>query len=115
MTKVVVIPIKTNNQRLPGKNTMILGKKPLYQHLFETIVKCKNIDKIYVDSSDKSILRIAETFGLNTFLRDENLNSPETSGNDLIKNFIEKTDCDILGQFFVTTPFLTSQTIDRSF
>ena len=115
MNKVVVIPIKTNNQRLPGKNTMMLGDKPLYQHLFDTVVKCDNIDKIYVDSSDKEILKIAESFGFDTFLRNADLNGPETSGNDLIQNFLEEIDCDILGQFFVTTPFLSSKTIDRSF
>lgn len=115
MNKIAVIPIKTNNQRLPGKNTMLLGNKPLYQHLFDTMTKCSNIDKIYVDSSDREILKIAKDFGFHTFLRDEKLNSPETSGNDLIKNFLEAVDCDILGQFFVTTPFLSSKTIDRSF
>ena len=115
MIKIAVIPIKTNNQRLPGKNTMLLGKKPLYQHLFDTIIKCKNIDEVYVDSSDSSILKIAEDFGLKTFLRDESLNGPDTSGNDLIVNFLKQVNCDILGQFFVTTPFLTVETIDRSF
>ena len=104
MNKVVVIPIKTNNQRLPGKNTMMLGDKPLYQHLFDTVVKCDNIDKIYVDSSDEKILKIAESFGFDTFLRNVDLNGPETSGNDLIQNFLEEIDCDILGQFFVTCP-----------
>jgi len=115
MKKIAVIPIKTNNQRLQGKNTMVLGEKPLYQHLFDTITSCHNIDEVYVDSSDKSILKIAKDFGLSTFLRDESLNGPATSGNDLIKNFLNQIDCDILGQFFVTTPFLTAKTIDRSF
>ena len=39
MKKAIVVPIKTNNQRLPGKNTMLLGGIPLYAHLFKTLQK----------------------------------------------------------------------------
>ena len=30
------IPIKLNNQRLPGKNTLPLGKKPMCEYIFMT-------------------------------------------------------------------------------
>lgn len=119
--KRIIIPIKTNNQRLPGKNTMLLSGKPLYQYLFDTVKKCKRdlLDiEVYVDSSDDSILNIASENGFKTIKRSESLNSPETSGNDLIKHAISRIKCsdsDIIGQFFVTTPFLKKETVINCF
>lgn len=116
MKKVIVIPIKTNNQRLPGKNTMILAGKPLYQYLFDT-VRDIGID-VVIDSSDDKILSIARNYNFGTIKRDTSLNSPETSGNDLILNQIKNLNLDddcTLGQFFVTTPFLEKNTIKKAF
>ena len=110
MKKAIVVPIKTNNQRLPGKNTMILGDMPLYAHLFKTLQK--TTIEVYVDSSDDEILKIAKQYNFKTIKRPVSLNTPETSG---INHALENIDCDILGQFFVTTPFLKIETIEKSF
>ena len=115
MKRAIVVPIKTNNQRLPGKNTMILGDKPLHDHLFETLKNVKVEVDIYVDSSDDEILEIAQSHNFKTIKRDVSLNTPEISGNDLINHALKHIDCDILGQFFVTTPFVKSKTIDNAF
>ena len=37
MKVVSFIPIKLNNQRLPGKNTMELAGRPTCDYIFETI------------------------------------------------------------------------------
>lgn len=49
MEKIVsFIPIKLNNQRLPGKNLMDLEGKPLCNYLFDTINQVDTIQKKYV-------------------------------------------------------------------
>ncbi len=118
MTKVIaVIPIKTNNQRLPGKNTKILGNKPLYDYIFTTIQTVTNIDEIWIDSSDETILKIAKKYKFNTLKRPIDLNKNNISGHDLI-NFeidnIKVNDSDIFVQIFVTQPFLKSNTIESA-
>lgn len=113
-TSAIVIPIKTNNQRLPGKNTKKLSGKPLYTYIFNTVLKCKEVNSIYIDSSDDFILKEANAFGFKTIKRPSELNSNKTSGNDLLEfelNFIKE---DIICQVFVTTPFLKSSSIDKS-
>jgi CMP-N-acetylneuraminic acid synthetase len=110
----VVIPIKTNNQRLPGKNTMMLGDRPLYDYLFKTVKSCEKVNSIYVDSSDEEILDIALSEGFNVIKRPVSLNSPETSGNDLLRFEMKHIPEHIICQCFVTLPFLRSQTIDTS-
>lgn len=112
-TSAIVIPIKTNNQRLPGKNTKILYDRPLYDYLFRSVRGCKKIDNIYVDSSSAEILDIANSYGFRTIKRPEILNSPETSGNDLLDFELQYIENDIICQVFVTLPFIDPATIDR--
>lgn len=107
-----VIPIKTNNQRLPGKNTKLLAGRPLYDYLFSTIKKCSKVDEVYVDSSDENILEIALSHGFRIIKRPVELNSPDTSGNDLLDFELSQIDSDVICQCFVTMPFLKSETID---
>jgi CMP-N-acetylneuraminic acid synthetase len=115
MTSVAaVIPIKTNNVRFPGKNTKMLCGKPLYQHMFDTIKKCKNVNSIFVDSSDAAILEAAEKNGFKTILRPETLNTPDATGNDLLTFELQHIKADIIVQTFVTLPLLTSGTIDTA-
>ena len=55
MKIVSFIPIKLNNQRLPGKNTMILNGRPTCDYIFVTISKVDSIDEKYVYCSDEAI------------------------------------------------------------
>ena len=96
----IVIPIKTNNQRLPGKNTKNLNGRPLYDYLFNTVKKCKKVDDIYIDSSSDEILSIAESYDFKTIERPESLNTPETSGNDLLNFELQHIKNDIICQVF---------------
>ena len=47
MKIVSFIPIKLNNQRLPGKNTMLLQGRPTCDYIFDTISKVDLIDEKY--------------------------------------------------------------------
>ena len=54
MKKVIAImPIKLKNERLPGKNTMILGGKPLLCHELDTLKRVTGINEIYVSRNNK--------------------------------------------------------------
>lgn len=53
MKVVSFIPIKLNNQRLPGKNTMMLNGRPMCDYLFETI---SNVDSITLYGNSQNYL-----------------------------------------------------------
>jgi CMP-N-acetylneuraminic acid synthetase len=109
-----VIPIKTNNQRLPGKNTRILGDKPLLNHLFDTLATTSVFSHVFVDSSDDLILDIARWYGFLPIKRPPHLNSPETSGHDLLEFEMATIQQPIIAQLFVTLPFLKASTISSA-
>ena len=57
MTKVVaLVPIKLNNERLPGKNIRpFTGGKPLINYTLSTLLEVSNISEIYVYCSNEEI------------------------------------------------------------
>lgn len=114
MKVCATVPIKTNNQRVPGKNTRLLQKKPLYHYAFEELSQCSLIDDIYINTSDNLFLNIAKDWGFKTIIRPEELNSPEAHGNDIIKQSLEafNEEYDIFILHHVTNPFITAKTIN---
>ena len=44
---VAIMPIKLKNERLPGKNTKLLGGKPLIQYALENLEQVEELDEIY--------------------------------------------------------------------
>lgn len=112
MKKVVaVIPIKLNNQRLPGKNTRPLGEKVLCQYLFETIRHVENIDEIYVFCSDDSIEKYIPA-GIQFLKRPKELDADTIKSKDILQSFIDAVDADIYALAHVTQPFIKAETID---
>ena len=102
---VSFIPIKLNNQRLPGKNLLPLNGKPACSYIFDTIAKVEGIDEKYVFCSDESICSYMPE-GLNFLKREKWLDGYEVKGLDIIGNFIENVDADIYVLTHVTSPFM---------
>ena len=48
MRTIAIMPIKLKNERLPGKNTKLLGGKPLLQYELDSLKKTGMLDSINV-------------------------------------------------------------------
>lgn len=110
MKVVSFIPIKLNNQRLPGKNLMELNGKPLCNYLFETINELDIIDEKYVYCSDD---KIAEYLPDNIKLlkRDTYLDGFKVKGLEIIERFVKDVDADVYVLTHVTQPFTKGESI----
>lgn len=113
MNAAAIIAIKTNNRRLPGKNTMLLNDVPLYQYTFDKLYTNKKL-KVYVDSSDDDILFFAKQYNFETIKRPVKLNSDETTGLDLLDFELETIKEPIIVQTWVTIPFVKNDSINKS-
>ena len=114
MEKVVsFIPIKLNNQRLPGKNLMKLGERPLCDYIFHTITKVDNIAEKYVYCSDDSIKDYIPE-GLTFLKRDSYLDGFQVKGLEIIEYFVRDVDADIYVLTHVTQPFTKSDSIKKA-
>ncbi len=114
MGKVVgFIPIKLNNQRLPGKNIMKLGDKALCEYLFSTVRKVRSIDEVYVYCSDNAIREYIPD-GINFLKRPTSLDSDDTKSKDIIEAFINSIEADVYVLMHVTQPFIKKKSIEAS-
>lgn len=114
MSKIVsFIPVKLNNQRLPGKNTLPLGNKITCEYIFDTIIQVDNIDEKYVYCSDESIKKYLPE-GLQFLRRDKYLDGFEVKGLEIIEYFIRDIDADIYVLTHVTQPFTKASSIETA-
>ena len=58
MKIVAFVPIKMNNERLPGKNTKSFDNgEPLIYYILDTLRKVNELDEIYVYCSSEEICK----------------------------------------------------------
>lgn len=104
------IPIKLNNQRLPGKNLKPLNGIPLCNYLFKTVASIESIDSKYVYCSDEAIIPYLPK-GINFLKRDKYLDGFQVKGLEIIERFVNDVDADIYILTHVTQPFTRAESI----
>ena len=110
MKVVSFIPIKLNNQRLPGKNTKDLNGRPLCDYIFNTIKGIQQIDEKYVYCSDEKICDYLPN-EINFLKRRKELDGFEVKGLDIIEQFVKDVDADVYVLTHVTQPFTKPESI----
>lgn len=113
MRKVTaIIPIKMNSKRLPNKNLLYLGDQTLLENICNILLKSKNINEIYVYSSSNYLESLLPV-GVKFLERSKELDSDETSMNQILKNFSEKIISDIYILVHSTAPFISVDSINN--
>lgn len=113
MKKVVAfVPLKLNNERLPGKNTKKFSDgKPLVECILSTLKKVNNIDEIYVYCSDARIQDYLPE-GVKYLTRSAQLDLSSTKINEVLSAFA----CDCPAEIYVlahaTAPFIRAESIE---
>ena len=110
MKTVALVPVKLNNERLPGKNIKpFTNGKPLVSYILSTLKQVSEIDEIYVYCSDDKICNYIpeDIFFLK---RDPYLDLSTTSFNEVLTTFAAQVDADIYVLTHATAPFLSVQT-----
>jgi len=115
---LAIIPARGGSKRLPKKNLLPLGDKPLIAWSIDEAKKSKYIDTLIVSTDSKEIQEVARAFGADTpFLRPSELAADETRSIDVVihaLNFYGKDryDCVILLQ--PTSPLRDIEDIDSA-
>jgi len=88
-TFLAIIPARGGSKRLPRKNILNLGGKPLIGWSIEAALGSRYIDKIVVTSDDDNILKIAEQYHVKIIKRPPKLASDTALTYDVVKHTIE--------------------------
>lgn len=113
MKTIAFVPMKLNNERLPGKNTKpFTNGKPLCKYILGTLKKVKEIDEIYVYCSDPAILLYLPK-GIKFLRRDPALDGSQVKINEVLRAFAEDVPADIYVLAHATAPFVKAETISK--
>ena len=110
MKIVAIMPIKLNNERLPGKNTKMLGGKPLLRYALEEMERAEVADKIYVYCSSDEIVRYLPA-GIHYLRRSADLDLPTSNFTQIFSSFMNAVDADVYIYTHATAPFVTAESI----
>ena len=112
MKIVAIMPIKLHNERCPGKNTRLLGDKPLLQHELDNLKLTCLCNSINVYCSDEAVIPFLPE-NVNFLKRPEYLDLPTSNFTQIFDNFIETVDSDIYVYAHATAPFITVETMKQ--
>ena len=112
MKVIAIIPIKLNNERLPGKNIKFLSGKPLIIYCLETLLSINEICETYVYCSSNKIAKFLPN-GVTFLKRPKELDSPAANFTQIFESFSSKIDADIYVYAHATAPFISEETIKR--
>jgi 3-deoxy-manno-octulosonate cytidylyltransferase (CMP-KDO synthetase) len=59
---MVVIPARYGSSRFPGKPLVMLGRKPMIQHVYEQAAACRLVTEVLVSTDDERVKRAVEGF-----------------------------------------------------
>lgn len=109
---IAIMPIKMENERLPGKNTKLLGGKPLLQWELDQLLKIQELESIYVYCSNDAICAYLPE-GICYKKRPEFLDLPESNFTQIFDSFMQEERADIYVYAHATAPFITLDTMEQ--
>ena len=122
MRILYIIPARAGSKGLPGKNTRILGTKPLVAYTIDFALNNMKVDdKLCISTNDDEVIKIASSLGVQIpFKRPEVLASDEASTYDVIMhaiNYYEKENIffDLVFLLQPTSPFRTQEDFNSLF
>ena len=113
-TFLAIIPARGGSKRLPRKNVLPLGDKPLIAWSIEAAKESKYIDEIVVSSDDNTILDIADQYNIKKIKRSAELSNDNATTIDVITNTIKtcKRNFDYIILLQPTSPLRNAKHID---
>lgn len=112
MKTVAMIPIKLNNERVPGKNIKKFEDgTPLMSLIQKACLGAKTVDEVYVYCSNPNVKDYLED-GVKYLQRPDFLDTNKVNCNDIIREFMKVVDADIYVVSHATGPFTQSNSID---
>lgn len=112
MKIVAIMPLKLNNERLPGKNTKLLGDKPLLQYELDNLKQVNGIEDIYVYCSDETVVPLLPD-GVKFLKRPAFLDLPTSNFTQIFENFMNTVAADIYVYAHATAPFISITTMQE--
>ncbi len=117
MKIVALLPMKGHSERVPGKNFRLLGSKPLYRWMLDSLLAAEDISTVVINTDAPELLEDAALQADPRVLlrsRQEPLRGDFVSMNRIIEDDVAAVDADLYLMTHATNPFISTTTIRRA-
>lgn len=113
---VALLPMRHQSERVPGKNYRPFAGKPLYHYIVSSLLQCKKITKIIIDTDSELIINdAARSFpDVEIIERPENLRGELVPMNDILLHDVKQVKADFYLQTHSTNPLISTESISKS-
>lgn len=110
-----IVPMRHSSERVPGKNYRDFAGKPLFHHVIDTLLACKTIDQVVIDTDSPIVMEQCEkSFPTVLVLeRPVHLQDGAIPMNDVLLNTINQVPSQFYLQTHSTNPILTAKTLNQ--
>lgn len=112
MKIVSIVPIKLNNERLPGKNTKMLGEQPLIRYILTTLLNCDSLTERYVFCSEEKVQDYLPD-GVKFIKRPAVLDEPTSNFSQIFAAFKKEIEADIYVYAHATAPYISAESLQK--
>jgi CMP-N-acetylneuraminic acid synthetase len=108
--------MRHHSERVPGKNFRIVGGRPLYTYILETLLECPEIERVVVDTDSRPIQDgLARAFPqVQVIERAKHLRPDDVPMNAILEHDLAHAPADVYLQTHSTNPLLRSRTISAA-
>lgn len=105
MNVVAFTPIRLNSKRLPNKNLLMLGGKPLLNWAVEAVDRLGIRNFIYTSQPEK-LKPYLDSGHVELAMRSISLDADDVKGHDIYDAFVNEHPADVYILYHVTSPFV---------
>ena len=109
-----IIPVKANSERVKKKNLRKFADTNLYELKLNQLGKTKNFKNFIVSSEDKNILKIAETKGFQTHLRDPYYSKSQVPMSEVYSYIASSIKAEHIAWINITNPLVNTKIYDKA-
>ena len=109
MKNVCMIPVRSGSQRLKRKNYLKINKTHIFEIAIIKAIKSQKFDDIYINSEDKKLEKFAKKYKVKFYLRDKKLASSKTTSDEVVLDFMNKTNYEKLFWINTASPLSTKE------
>lgn len=111
----VLIPIKDHSERIPDKNFVVVGDRPLHNVLVNKLRNASFVGSVYINTDSQRILEYYKDDSRVTLIeRKREVVGDFVSMNEVIKSSLEIIEEEIVMQTHSTNPLVSEETFERA-
>lgn len=114
MTRVALLPMKANSERVRGKNFRELAGKPLFRWMLDALLSLESLDKVVINTDAREILKqhgLEESARIVIRDRRDELCGDSVSMNRIIEDDIAAVPAALYLMTHTTNPLLSASTL----